>query len=552
MNLAEVNSSQTLNFPTVAGWTAWGRVVLYAVFFLSTQAYQINQGDFLNLSIWQSVNLLVLGAMSLQLYTIENPQNFPIRKLIFFSFVTDSILILSLIAVLGFFHSSQLFALLMIVAISGFVLGLKSAFILGLFISIGTNLIFNLSHYFQADQMVWSSLVNQVSVIAVASLSGVMGQQYQFVFAEVESKTAELRNLTDLNELIVDNIPSGLLMLDPEGRIMKANRGALKLFEDLRLEGKKIEELWPEFAQSFFNLRTNVTSGKTHRMELQRHNQRNEKSIYEAILSVVRSTDSLRRPFVLLIQNVTELKNLEFALQQKEKLAAVGQLAAGIAHEIRNPLASISGSVQLLQAHLQTQTVEDSKLFSIVIREIDRLNDLISEFLDFVRPEVNVKDPIQLNKLLKDLLELVKLNPKLSQKVDQIVELRSGKVIHGHYDKLKQALLNIIINAYQAMSDTLRPQIYVKTHDEPGRVVLVIGDNGIGMTEENRRRLFEPFHTTKTGGTGLGLAITHKILEAHGVTVSVDSEWGRGTQFTLYFRTEDNDRDKDNLFKRHA
>jgi two-component system sensor histidine kinase PilS (NtrC family) len=258
------------------------------------------------------------------------------------------------------------------------------------------------------------------------------------------------------------------------------------------------------------------------------------------------------RHFVVLLQNVTETKNLQFQLAQKEKLAAVGQLAAGIAHEIRNPLASISGSIQLLQANLVTQSPEDTKLFRIVIREIDRLNNLISEFLDFVRPDVRLDDPIEINTLAREVLEMAKMNPVLNKKVQQKTELRANQIINGHYDKLKQALLNITINAYQAMNDTLHPEIWVRSYDDDDRVVLEIQDNGCGITRDNLKRVFEPFHTTKPGGTGLGLAITHKIIESHDADINVESEWGHGAKFTIVFRSRTTPDDNEEKLKKQA
>lgn len=215
-------------------------------------------------------------------------------------------------------------------------------------------------------------------------------------------------------------------------------------------------------------------------------------------------------------------------------MAAIGQMAAGIAHEIRNPLASISGSIQLLSASKQFDNEEDKKLSSITIKEIDRLNHLIAEFLDFVRPDSMTKEPFELNKLIKDVIEVVKVNPKISDKVSVELSLVSEQSLLGSYDKLKQAVLNLVINAYEAMNKG-GSLLQIKTQDEDSKIVLVIEDEGEGMSEETLNRLFTPFHTTKPKGTGLGLAISHKIFEAHDAEVSVDSEIGKGTRFTIKF-----------------
>ena len=131
------------------------------------------------------------------------------------------------------------------------------------------------------------------------------------------------------------------------------------------------------------------------------------------------------------------------------------------------------------------------------------------------------------------------MNPVLNKKVQQKTELRASHIVHGHYDKLKQALLNITINAYQAMNDTLHPEIWVRSYDEDDRVVLEIQDNGSGITRDNLKRVFEPFHTTKPGGHGLGLMIVQRIMRMHGGQVGVESREGKGTVVTLQFPRKD-------------
>jgi two-component system, NtrC family, sensor histidine kinase PilS len=260
----------------------------------------------------------------------------------------------------------------------------------------------------------------------------------------------------------------------------------------------------------------------------------NEPKILEVKLADFRDENEKSKGWLLLIEDRTEIKHLEMSLQQKEKLAAVGQLAAGIAHEIRNPLASISGSIQMMTASSDTNE-ENRKLMKIVDKEIDRLNGLISEFLNYVRPEDQVRDEVDVNQVLNECLEMVKFDQKLRQDIELKLNLKSASMILGHRDKLKQAFLNFIVNAYQAMGKTESPLFEVQTQDERGQVVVVFKDNGSGIKKENVNRIFEPFHTTKPSGTGLGLAITHKILEAHKAKIFVESEEKIGTQFLIEF-----------------
>jgi len=226
---------------------------------------------------------------------------------------------------------------------------------------------------------------------------------------------------------------------------------------------------------------------------------------------------------------------MEENFRQQEKLAAVGQLAAGIAHEIRNPLASISGSIQLMLDQPQNHKDEDLKLMRIVDKEIDRLNGLISEFLEYVRPEKKMSTPVNLNNVIRECVDSLQFNAKLRKDVEKKIELKAHSEILGNRDKLKQAILNFVINAFQAMDKTLKPVFTIETHDQGNLLVLIIRDNGCGIRPENLHRIFEPFHTTKPQGTGLGLAVTHKILQAHEARVFVESNEGQGTKFVIEF-----------------
>ena len=233
-----------------------------------------------------------------------------------------------------------------------------------------------------------------------------------------------------------------------------------------------------------------------------------------------------------LIKDVTALRVFENQLKQNEKLAAVGSLAAGIAHEIRNPLAGISGSIQMLSE--ETTDPIQKKLMGIVLREIDRLNLLISEFLDYAKPEKIPDTEVNLAKVVDEVVTSLKQHPDLSADFKWKVDLKPAFII-GITEKLKQALLNIIINAIQAMKNSKNSDLEIKLLQNATHATLTIKDSGTGMTDENRKKMFEPFHTTKAKGTGLGLAVTHKILELHKAQIDVKSELNIGTEFIIIF-----------------
>ena len=232
------------------------------------------------------------------------------------------------------------------------------------------------------------------------------------------------------------------------------------------------------------------------------------------------------------MKTLVKSKKLEAAVRQSEMLAAVGQLAAGIAHEIRNPLASISGSVQLLEG---VSGADNERLMAIITREIDRLNGLISEFMDFVKPENIQKEPLGLKSLIDGVVEMVSLDKNLREGVEISVAIDDSLKILGDSGKLKQVFLNMLINSHHALVDVEAPKIEIHGKAVSGKIELSVRDNGCGMDPTTRDRVFEPFHTTKAKGTGLGMAVSHKIIEVHSAEIRVESEVGQGTKFVIHF-----------------
>ena len=232
----------------------------------------------------------------------------------------------------------------------------------------------------------------------------------------------------------------------------------------------------------------------------------------------------------------TEKEKLEWDLKQKEKLAAIGQLAAGLAHEIRNPLASISGSIEMLSQ--TTSSLDDQKLMRIVLKEVHRLNQLITEFLDYAKPGKLPTDVVALDQIIQESLDGLQMSLRSQEFLTENLKLEvalDNAWVKGFSGPLKQAFLNFFINAVQAMKDSPSPCLRVQLKSGPTKVQVSIEDNGSGMPLDVQQRIFEPFFTTRAKGTGLGLAMTHKILTMHSVQISLESKVGVGTRFILEF-----------------
>jgi two-component system sensor histidine kinase PilS (NtrC family) len=501
------------------------RVSLYLVVLVVGLLSYLFQPGFINWSFLGPFYGLITIGFALHLLIVAFLEKIPEHpRALFASFVIDSLLISLLIYYSGVNQSLFLFLHLVSILLAGLVFRSSGALIIALFTSIFFSVVTIFSPEMKAMNFLFLLALNNVAFFTVAGLSGYLSEQLQSVGRELTKTGANLKAFQDLHRVILENMPTGMVSFDRDGRILQTNSAAKQIFHRENLEQENWFHLLPEFkiasGPNKADLRYKAPSGED-----------------QQLLGV--TVSSLYHPAyndqiqIALIEDITKMRQLEYSTRQNEKLAAIGGLAAGIAHEIRNPLAGISGSIEMLS---QTVAVEDDrKLMKIVLREIDRLNNLITEFLEFASPEKPPTDKVSLKPLLLEVLDSMQMNAKLRTDVSVQKSFDDQTVILGHRDKLKQALLNIILNSYQAMQDVNNPSLEVSAKSEKGEVVVRVRDSGSGMSETTRKRMFEAFHTTKPKGTGLGLAITHKILEGHGARIFVESEQGRGTEFVLHF-----------------
>jgi len=227
---------------------------------------------------------------------------------------------------------------------------------------------------------------------------------------------------------------------------------------------------------------------------------------------------------------------MEEQVRTHERLATVGSLAAGIAHEIRNPLASLSGSIQVLQGELDLHG-DNKNLMDIVVRETDRLNTIITEFLEYARLKNVQNERIELLSVIDETIMLLKNCKEYSCDMRISHAVTPDIVLHGDAQRLRQVFWNLLINACQAMPKggeiTVTARPFLQENDDVSWCEIIIADTGQGIAHEDRDKIFSPFFTTKTGGTGLGLAIVYRIIEDHRGTITVDSIPGKGTQFII-------------------
>lgn len=478
---------------------------------------------FLNFNIWLPVYVFVILGLALHFAIILSYQTISKYKWLESCLFVVDIIFISIFNYYTYF-SYPVFTVLYIINIilASFVIGSSSSVLLAGISTLFYTIVYILRQSGSSlDQI--SYLLNVATFYVAALLSGYLGDLLVFRSEQLKTTQSDLMDLTTLSQVIIKNIGVGLVAYQNDKQISFANQAAKQIL------GPNLDTT-ENFIQNNILFRSGEDQQQTVRQEVEVNLQGLKKNL-ELITTYI-PDQSLQTRWVLLIQDLTEIKGLQKELVQKEKLAAIGQLAGGIAHEIRNPLASISGSVEMLKETTKDSNPENTKLFSIIIKEIDRLNVLITDFLSFVRPEVKRTDEVVLKSLIEDILSLVKFDKNLPADIQFELNLSDVK-IKCDQSKLQQAFINVITNALQAMKDTKNPRLVCSIQSEGYFASIEFTDNGPGIPESVVQRIFEPFYTTKTKGTGLGLAITHRIIEGHGGIIKVISEEKKGTTFFI-------------------
>lgn len=389
-------------------------------------------------------------------------------------------------------------------------------------------------------------LINLFAYITIAYLSGRLSNRLRQVDVELADKSDALEDLQALHENIVDSISGGLITTNLQNQIKLVNPAGLSLLEREQsdLAGKRVDDLFLDPLPPF--------GAPAVHTEVRSFTPSGQEKTLGVTVSALDVPGRGNIGYVYTFDDLTEIRRLEREVRLRDRLAAIGRLAAGIAHEIRNPLSSIAGSVKVL-SNISALTDDQRDLVAIVTRESERLNAIITDFLAYSREKTYQVRPVDLVELLGDTLALLEHRPELrvggaGPKINIVRNFAvSNAISQGDGDKLKQVFWNICENAIRAMcADAahaqelgLQPRVYTLTVGvsmEAGEWHVSIADTGPGMPTQQIEKIFEPFQTTFAGGTGLGLAIVYQIVQAHEATISVDSEPGHGTNFTLRFR----------------
>lgn len=346
-----------------------------------------------------------------------------------------------------------------------------------------------------------------------------------------EINYAELRQL---HSMIVENIEYGLMTVSRHGLIQVFNPFVQQLtaYSQEEAYGKPVASVFPLLPLG------DREPACRQQGEFSYRPPTGEPLVVGYTVIPFADADEALAGRIVTLRNLTEIRQMELALKRADRLAALGELSARMAHEIRNPLAAISGSVQLLAGHGALRE-DEARLLSIVLRESDRLNDLISEFLAYARPAPPILEHFDLVPFIRDLVTLLAADPRFD-KIDIQTSLPNSLTLVADQRQLQQVLMNLLQNAAEAMPSggpiTLLAGVQQAIDDNGTKFSLIrlaVEDHGCGLEPETRQHLFEPFWTTKPTGTGLGLATVYRIIESHGGTIQAEDRDGGGTIFTI-------------------
>jgi two-component system sensor histidine kinase PilS (NtrC family) len=390
------------------------------------------------------------------------------------------------------------------------------------------------------DNVFYTLFLHILIFYLVAFIAGYLAERLKRQDEQLADASRALRKARLETDEILRHLNSGLLTVDAEGRIVYFNRSAERIlgYREEAVKGMLCTDVFSEFMPELAaTLMNGVTNNETNpRKEITITTGQGVTIPLGLSTSILIDEQSGLRGVIGIFSDLTEAKLLEQKVRVADRLAAIGELSASIAHEIRNPLAAISGSVEVLQKEMPLDG-ENSRLMELIVKESQRLNRVLKDFLLYAKIDRPLYNKVELCHVIGDVIQLLfhhaQFNKTVRVSFDSPVSIC---YVSGDEDMIKQLLYNIAINACEAFDGKPGEVRFILHPSQAGdRVLLEIRDNGPGIPEEHQKKIFQPFFSTKKQGTGLGLAIVHRIATALQVFLSIDSTAGVGTNFRIQF-----------------
>ncbi len=387
---------------------------------------------------------------------------------------------------------------------------------------------FNMAMIEKADK---EDTRNTIFIALILLLIGSSAIVSLFLAQAYRTARMSLSRITVFSEALVKNMPIGLIALDESGNIAICNEkaGAILNIPHSDTPGKKMDSLIPAPVQKIF---TDLPeNGGLVEEDLQLISGQKERKTLEIVAASL-TAEGISTGKIILLRDVTALRQLENEVAKSRHLTSIASLAAGVAHEIRNPLSSIKGFAVYFRERFSGNN-EDQKTADIMIAEVERLNRVISQLIEFARPLELKREKTYFPDLIQHTLSLIAADAKNNHVTITTDSAFDTPLTEVDPDKVKQVLLNIFLNALAAMKNG--GNLLIKLVTEKNNIAIIISDTGAGIEKLDLPRIYDPYFTSKPAGTGLGLAVVQKIMEAHGGTINVESLVGRGTAVSLQF-----------------
>ncbi len=377
----------------------------------------------------------------------------------------------------------------------------------------------NNSDFTQAQE---DDLKHSLFMGLILFLLGSAGFYFIFLYQEIRVTKTTLADMELYAENVFNSMPVGLITVDQQGHLVSCNQLAEELtkVELLKSQGRSLKQILPEWPESVF-------SGRQDLRNLQFTGCRKDGRRIPVKISSsrLRSSDGRELGRVLIFQDMSQIKDMEARLERSRRLAALGKMAAGIAHEIRNPLGTLKGFAQYFKDQAGNNP-ESREYADIMIGEVDRLNHIISALLQFARPREPEIKTISGREILEQAVRLLDADFKKQAIVPEIIADNNSQFA-ADPDLILQVLINLLKNSLAASGP--KDNITLISTQDDNSITLTVKDSGKGMNPEEKEKMFDPFFTTRKTGTGLGLAVSYQIIEQHSGRFEVESRPGRGT-----------------------
>jgi len=379
---------------------------------------------------------------------------------------------------------------------------------------------------------IYNMVMSFIAFSSIALLSSYYFERMRKTGAELKNARENLKDLMLLNNTVLEKIENGFIICDTNGVIISYNEKSKDL---LKLDSKSnILDILS--VKSSYNVSVSDSDsylvggsplGKKYYFEIEINDR--VLGVSHSIIEKIYSYDEV---YVFIITDLTEKREIEKKLKQKEHFALIGEMSAGIAHEIRNPLASISGSVQFLNKELKLET-EFRNLMDIIVKESTRLSHSINVFLDYARSTPLKKTEFDLSRIIDDVAELVSLN---HPEIKVVKKYSEGNIINADVKRINQVVWNLINNSVKALNN--KGIIEVNIYKKSDIIYLSVKDNGVGIEGGDMSKIFTPFYSRFASGIGLGMSIVKRIIDEHNFEINIKSEKNIGTEVIICFRKE--------------